>query len=457
MPFIGNAQEKKALELTIQEAIDYAHLHNANIINANIDIEIARAKVRETTAIGLPQVSASGSYTNFLDIATTLIPDFISPSVIAINEGMYGLTPTVPGGGSEDPTYVEAKFGTEHNAEIGVTASLLLFNGSYIVGLQAAKAYVQQTHLAKIKTKNDLTESVKQSYHMVLISQRNLEILDDLILNLESTLAQTKALVDEGFIEEVSYDQLKLMKSELDASKINGRNMSLIANYYLKLTLGLNIEDELLLKDNIDNLVSTTEKMFSAKKEFYPYKNIEYQIIQNQKKLALLDVRNKKAEYLPVLSTFFSAKQNAMRNEFNFFEDNNDKWFPTTLWGLQLDIPIFNSGMKSAQLKQKKLVVKQLENAENTLETSLQIEFQNAKANYENTYLLYINKKESIEIARKIYEQTELKFTEGMAGRTDLNQAHDQLLQANSNYLNAILELLNSKAKFDKLLSDENN
>ncbi len=446
-------QKVRTLKFDLKQAVDYALENNQEMINADIDIAIAKAKKNETRAIGLPQVNGKISYSNFLDIAKTLLPDFVKYSVVKTNMDIFGLIPQGSFDGNAPMEYIEVQFGQKHNAEFGVTVNQLLFNSSYIIGLQAAKAYVNQAFLQRVKTKVELIETIKKSYYTSLVTQKNIEVLERLIVNLKDTKKQSKALASEGFIEEISIRQLDLIESELETTLINAQKMSQVSMYYLKFALGLNLNDHLELTEDLDNLIANAENEQLLKKSLNTYKNINIKVIDNQIRLAILDLRNKKAENLPSLSTFFSTNRKAMNNDFKLLSADQ-KWFPSTVWGVQMDIPIFSGLSRANQIKQKKLALKKAELAKESIEKNINIEYKNALASYDNAYRIYKNKIKNREITQDIFTKTEIKFKEGMAGRTDLNQAHDQLLQAETSLLNSILELLNAKATLERITTE---
>ena len=214
--FLGqlNAQEEGVVQLTLSQACDFALKNNVNVENAQIDVEVAKKKVWETTAIGLPQVSGSVEYQNFLDIPTTLLPDFISPSVygVLLQEGL--ITPAqMPS--SESAQFFPAKFGTQHNASYGVTLSQLIFSGQYIVGLQAARVFSMVSQQSLKKSETDIVASVTETYCLVLSLEENKISLDSNLASFEKLLFETEALYKEGFVEEINVDQLKLNVSSL--------------------------------------------------------------------------------------------------------------------------------------------------------------------------------------------------------------------------------------------------
>jgi outer membrane protein len=435
---------------SLSKAIEFALENNHDVINAKTDIEIARKKINETTAIGLPQINGKITNTNYINIPTTLMPDFISPAVHAVNEDDFGLTPINPLG---DPTFFPVQFGTKNNATVELSVAQLIFNGSYIVGLQAARAYLEQSKVQLEKSNIDIKEQVSKAYFLVLTTERNKTVLDSTLLSLKKMAYETAEIHKEGFIEEMDVDQLNLMVKDLEASLVYVSNQIVIARSYLKLLMGYQIEASILLSDEIDQLLSIYSETSILISPLDLNKNIDYKILQNQKELSKLSLKNEKATYLPSISGFFTAQANAMRGEYNFFS-KHEPWFPSTIWGVQFDFPIFSSGSRSSKVQQAKLNLQKINELDLQLRDGLAIEEKNTKTNFTNALLILDNKKTSLNLAKRIYQHTSVKFSEGISSNMELLQAYNQYLAAESEHNNSILELVNAKIALEKLLTE---
>ncbi len=441
---------QEAIQFSLEDAIKHSLVYNTTIKNALTDIEIARKKINETTAIGLPQVNAKLSNTNYLNIATTLMPDFISPAIFAVNEDNFGLTPTTPQG---DPQFFPVSFGTKYNASAEITVSQLIFNGSYLVGLQAAKAYLEQSKVQSEKSRIDIKELVTSAYYLVLVTQKNKSIIDSTLLSLQSMYTELQEIYKQGFIEDTEVDQIKLMIADLETNLLFVTNQIKLSKSYLKILLGIDVNNTISLTDNLDNLLESIKNTAILTSNFLFSKNIDYRILENQKELSLLSLKNEKANSLPVLSAFFTAQTNAMRDSYDFLKEGKP-WYPTTLWGIQLDIPIFSSFSRSSKVKQAKLELKKVEELQIQLQNSLNMEEDNSKTNFKNAILIHQNKKNAAKLANKIYHKTQLKYKEGVSSSMDLLQSYNQYLESEGNYIASIVDLVNTKLALEKLFSE---
>ncbi len=442
-----NAQTNTQNEFSLQQAIDYAMENNFEIRNAKTDIKIARKKVIETRAIGLPHVNASVGYDYFIDIPTQLMPDFITPAMVKVNQQIFGLTPVVPVSG--DPRMIEMRFGQTHNISAGLTATQLLFNGSYLVGLQASSAYVRLSQRKLEKLEKELKHTIAKAYYPIVIIQENLLLLDSTLINLQEMLIETKAFQEEGFLEDTDIDQMGIMINDIQNTKKNLENTLEMATKNLKFQMGMPISLPIHLSEKIEIL---TEKVINLALDTDMY-NVEnhqdYKYLQAAKALAMLDVKNKKAALLPTLSAYFNYQEKAMRDEFNFFDSDKD-WFPTQVVGAKLNIPIFQSWQSRAQIQQKQLELEKIKVQEMQLKEALSLKYENTKSNLSYSLDVFYNKELKKKQAKRIYQKTKIKFKAGMASSLDLSQTFNQYLQAQMEYLTAMMTLLTNKENFEQ-------
>ena len=434
-------------EYSLQQAIDYALQHNFDIRNAKTDIKIAKKKVVETRAIGLPHINASVGYDYFIDIPTQLMPDFITPTMMQVNQQVFGLIPVVPVSG--DPQMLEMKFGQKHNISAGITATQLLFNGSYLVGLQASSAYVRLSQAMLEKKEKEVRHSVAKAYYPVIIIQENLILLDSTLISLQEMLLETKALQEEGFLEDTDVDQMGIMINDIQNTKRKLENTQEMATKNLKFQMGMTISTPILLTEKLQTLLETVASLGLESGEFNVAKHQDYRLLQASKALAILDVKNTRAALLPMLSAYFNYQEKAMRDEFDFF-DTDQNWFPTQVVGAKLEIPIFQSWQSKAKIQQKKLELEKVKVQEMQLEEALSLKYHNTKSNLSYSIDVFYNKKLKVTQSQRIYTKTKVKFQEGMASSLELSQVFNQYLQAQMEYLNAMMELLTNKENMEQ-------
>lgn len=432
----------------LEEIKSYAIKHNYELKNAGIEESIAKQKIWEVTASGLPQVSANLDYNYFLDIPTQLMPDFITPAVIGTNMQYFGLTPTAPPPSMDSKMPVQ--FGSKHKSTWGVSASQLIFSGSYIVGLQTSKIYLALAQQNKIKTQQEIVKTVTDSYYLYLSAVANEMVLDSSLQNTQKTLAELEAMHTEGFIEDTDVDQIKITITNLKNSLQTIKQQKEIILNLLKFQMGMPIENKIQIQGDIYEILEEQNIESILSMDYNANSDVNYKIIETQEKLTELSLKNEKAAYLPTMSAFYSYSKDAQRNEFDFFNSDED-WFPSSIVGLTVKIPVFNSGQKHAIVKQAKMELDKIQNSKKQVLSGLIVEEKKTKAAFVNAWNNYNMQVENKILAKRIYTKTLIKYKEGMATSSALTQAHNQYLNSETAVINAISELLSIKNQLDKI------
>lgn len=425
------AQEKPT-SLSLQEAIDYAITNNTSAKNAALDIEAAKKQKWETTAIGLPQISAKVDYQNWLKQQVSLLPGELA--------------------GGAPGTFVAVPFGTKQTVNATATLNQLLFDGSYLVGLQSAKVFLEISKNAKEKTDIEVRKAAINAYGNVLLSQESIAIYERNILILEKNLRETKAIFENGLTEEENVEQLQITLKQIESSHKNAVRLNAIAHQMFNITLGLDIASKVLLTDSLESLVFENVDMTLLSSSDEVQSTIDYKIAANDKRSKELLLKLEKTKALPSLSAFINGGYAGNSDEFSFL-DSDQRWFGSSLLGVSLNIPIFSSGQRSAKTQRAKI---NLEKAENDLtETERQLKFQiaSAKSNYQFTIEQLNTSKENLELAERIERKNQTKFFEGISSSFDLRQAQQQLYKSQQEYLQAMLDVITNKVALETLLN----
>lgn len=426
---------QKTHELSLDQALTFAAQHNYQLQQSRIDLEISKRKVKETTAIGLPQVSGEASYNNYVDIPTQVAP-------------ASAFDPRAP-----EDVLVPLQFGLPHSMSAGITASQLIFDGSYFVGLRAAKEYVRASEYGLQRSEIEVKNSVAQTYFSALAAEENIQALKENKTNIEKIYTETSALYESGFLEKQDADQMRLLKSNIENQLDFAQRQHENVLNLLKVQLGIPLTDSIALTDEIDQLVEdqSSASISVLDQPFTPSRHIDLQSLEQNQRLSELSLSNERARYYPQMSAFFSHSQNAFRQEFDFLSGN---WYPTTLWGVQLRVPIFSSLQGYQRITQAKLELSKLQTQRTQLEQQLQMQVISTKNDYNSALSRYETVKEDLALAKSIKERTRAKYNEGLASSTDLTQTENQYLTTLGNYINTTLELLNAKLALDKALGN---
>ncbi len=410
----------------LESAKQYALEHNKEFQNARLDELIMKKKVWETTAQGLPQISAKGEFQNYLDIPTQVLP-------------ANAFNPMAPA-----DELVGVKFGTDYTVTGSISVSQLIFSGNYIVGLQAVKASQEMYSVLSEKKAIDIKANVTEAYYTVLVLRENRGILEESLATMEELLASTKKLVEAEVMVATNASQLELSVLQVQNGLTQVDAQIKMAKDLLKYHMGMPLSNSIEVEGSLNREQTADAPQVS------PTQNIDYQILENQLDLNELNLKNMKANYLPSLAAFFNHQQQALRNDFNFFS-GDEPWYPATIWGLQLNIPIFSSGQRSAQVSQAKIEVEKTQNQLEFVEQGLQLQINQAKTNYTLAMETLIVKEKSIEVAQQVFNDNQILYKEGVVSSIELTQSQSQLLQTQTEYTNALFELVKAKVALDKL------
>ncbi len=417
---------------SLKQAKQYAIQNNTQVKNSLLDVEIAQQKIKETTATGLPQISGTVAFQNFLDVPTSLIP-------------ASSFDPAAP-----VDLLIPVKFGTDFNLNGTLQVSQLIFSGNYLVGLQASRTYKDISLQMVEKSELEIKAAVSEAYFTVVVLQANSEAVDSSLIMIKHIYDDTKILIDEKVLEPSASLQLELSIMELENGLKQVNDQIIVAKKLLKFQMGIEIMTEISIADDLTTLSSGLEGEIAS--TINVAENIDYKILQTQLKVNELLVKNKKADYLPTLAGFFSHQQVAMGNEFNFF-GSDGSWYPTTIWGLNLSIPIFSCGQGPSRLKQAKIETLKTQNRIKQLDEGLQLQTAQATTAYNNSLESQKTRERAVEIANEVLQTTEVKFKEKVVSGMELTQAQSQVIQSKTNLINAKYDVLKAKLAIDKLVN----
>lgn len=426
-----NGQET-TMHLSLQEAIDYALENSYASINADRDIEIAKNKNWETIATGLPQIDADFEYSNWIQQQVSLIPS-----------EFFGGNPG---------EFIEVAFGTKQSMNATATLRQLIFDGSYLVGVQFTNTYLQISRNAKEKTHQGVREAVINAYGNVLFSEEGLQIVERNIASLQQTLNETKQIFENGLIEEENVEQLEITLSQLNILQSRTNKLKDIAYKMLGLTLGVDINTHIILKDTLKDLASSYIEISLLADTFNVEEHIDYQIALNNEEGKKAELKLEKAKYLPTVSGFVNFGYLGFGNEFNFLSKEQN-WFDSSLFGISLNLPIFSSMGKNARKQQAQIALNKAQTNVTETEQRLYLQLEKAKTEYNYSIEEYETFKRNLKLAERIEAKQQIKFFEGISTSFELNEAQSQLYRTQQEYLQSMLNVISTKAALDKALN----
>ena len=416
------------MNLSLKEAQDYAVANNKMVISARYDVQASKAAIWETISSALPSIEGSASFTDNLKLMTTLLP------------GEFFGQP-----GEKIPV----TFGSKFNTGASVQASLLIFNAPIYLGMATTKLANKLSEQNLVKTELDTRESVSTAYFLILVTEESLRILDENILNLNETLRSTRAMYEVGMAESTDVDQMVSNMTMTENSR-SSLLRSLELNYnLLRFQLGVEPDAQISLTETLESLTAGLNVEALLSREFDLENNPEYKMIEGQEMISELALKSQKASTLPTLAGFYNIGTNGMGDKIG-----DQRWFDNSMTGLSLTVPIFASGQRYSRIKQAQI---NLDKARNTRElVTEQLLMQEKQLRYDlvNANLQYLAQKDNVEVSKRVYESTENKFRQGMASSLELTQANMLYLQAENNYVSALMSLLQTKVALDRLLNN---
>lgn len=424
----SQASDILSYSFSIQQTIDFALQNQNDIKNAVVDEEIARKKVSEIMGMGLPQINSSFDMKYFLEIPTSLIPaEFF---------------------GGPPGEFAAVKFGTKYQATAGMDASQLIFSGDYFLGLKASKVYVELSTKAIQRTKIETAATVSKAYYTVLINEERMKLMDANIVRIKKAMDDTKVLNDNGFVEKIDVDRLTVSYNNLLVEQEKVLRLLKLGTYLLKYQMGMDINAALTLTDKLSDVKFDLNSNVTVEKFDYS-KRVEYNLFETQHKLAGLDVKRNRFSYLPSAFAYGSLSGSAQRNTFTIFETGY-QWYPTSLIGAKVTLPVFTGLQRSSKNQQAKLSLQKAENNLEFIKSSIDLERTSSITMLQNASEMLENQKKNIVLAEEVVRLSKLKYEQGVGSNIEMITAETALKESQTNYFNALFDALVAKIDFDK-------
>lgn len=428
---IGYAQEQ-TFNFTLEEAVQFALENNYSAINADRDIVDAQKQKWETIATGLPQISGTVGYQNQLIQQVVQLPGEIA--------------------GGEPGTFVEVVFGQPQQVNASATLRQQLFDGSYIVGVQATKAFLSYSANNKEKTALDVRKQVVEAYGNVLLADESVKILEKNKATLEKTLFETTKLYENGLGDEESVDQLQITLSSIENQLQNSLQLKTITLQMLNLSMGLDLDSPTKLRENLEDLTLSNIQPDILSLEFDINNNVDYKLAENLNQQRYYEWKLAKSRALPTLNAFATYGGLSFGETFSFF-DNGQDWFEFSTIGVDLNIPIFSSLKRSASTQRAKIALEKAKTQLSEAEQQIRLQLENAKNNYTLAIANYETAKQNLALSERIELKNQIKYQEGLATSFELRQAQTQLYTTQQEYLQSMVEVVNKKTELEIILN----
>ncbi|MGV3502340.1 MAG: TolC family protein [Adhaeribacter sp.] len=481
LAFVGQglparAQQQAAGQaFSLKESIAYALANQPLLHNAQLQTQAAKARVGQIRSLGLPQINAGADLTDNFKLQKSLVDvSNFGPggtNQVTLTPGNLGqlnagqnvvlVSEFVPDSEPSAPRYAAFAFGLRYAGAGAITANQLLFDGSYLIGLKAAKVYTDLAAKQLQQTEIDIIENVTKAYYGVLVTRERIALLDQNMLRLERVLQETREINRQGFAEKIDVDRLQVSYNNLKVEKEKADRLQSLSLDLLKFQMSLDLSQPIELTDKLEQVVGDARMVAASNFEYG--QRIEYSILETQRDLALLDVRNKVAGYYPKL--FLSGRYgiNGGSNSFrdlmelrtrdmgiNYSGPDYANWFSFGSIGLSLQVPIFDGLRKKYEVQQAKIAVETANNGFKTLKQSIDLQMRQSTTSLQNALQVLESQKQSLDLAQEVARVSNIKFQEGVGSNLEVVTAETELRQAQTNYYSALYDALIAKVELQK-------
>ena len=421
--------------LSLSDAVEYGIENNRNLVNAEREIKMAYKERWKTIAIGLPNVTLDLNYLNYLELPTSLIPaEFF---------------------GGQKGEFSEIQFGTEQTAIGSVRMEQLLFDGSWLVGLEYSKIYLAASENFYEKTFLEVRESIVKLYSLVVTFNEGILLLENNLINFTKDLFEVTELYKNGFEEIENVEQIKITLAQAELSLLQAKKTRENQTNLLKLVLGIDLEDTIILSTSIDDFIADNIIFSNSFEDFNTDKNIDVKISQNIFDTKRIEYKLEKSKQLPKISGFLSGTYTGYNNEFDF-TNKAQNWFGSSVLGVNLEIPVFNAFKLNVSSQKAKIAMNQAMTNLEEQEEKTQAKVQEKLNDYQLAIKTLNVSEQNMRLSVSIEEKNSIKFFEGIVSSFEFRQAQLQLLDSQQKYLNSVLELISIKTELETLYNKTN-
>lgn len=425
------AQTKQ--EFSLNEAIQFAIQNNINIKNAGLDALSSEARIQEVRGVALPQVSVAGSVVDNLIVQRAFLPaKFFNPNAA-----------------DSDPP-IAVQFGVNYSGSVSGNLNQLLFDASYRLGLKAAETYRQLAQKNITASKVAVAEQVAKAYYGVLVNEQQIKLLDLNIARVDTLYQNTLGLNKQGFAEKIDVSRLEVQVNNLKAERQNVRNLVDLSYYLLKFQMGLGINDNITLTEQIQDidLDALERENLKAAADFDYNQRIEFSVLQSQIQLADLDLQSIAKQYYPRLTAFANYGYNTGRNQFG--DLIGAPWFNLASAGINLSVPVFDGFQKKYQAQQKRFALQKAQNSSQLLKNTIDLQIRQASITLGNSLQTLRTQKRNVELAQEVARVAKIKYQEGVGSNIEVLDAENSYRQAQTNYFASLYNFLQTKVDADK-------
>jgi len=422
----GQTKDNAPKSFSVKEAVDYALEHQKNVKNASLDARISDQQVKEIIGIGLPQVNGSVDIKDFFELPTSLIP------------GQFF--------GREPGSFIPVKFGTQWQSSAGITASQLVFDPTYLIGLKATRTIRELANKNVSRTRIETGTNVTKAYYALLLVRQRREVIDANISRVAKLQKDTRAMFENGFVEKVDVDRIDLIYNNLLSEKQKFDHVETMTELVLKFQMGMDVASNIELKDSLD--FEKVKNLHVSDGKADVTKRVVYGILETQVRLEELNVKRYRSGYYPSLVAFATANTMAMRTEFNFLRPGF-RWYPTGIFGATLNIPIFDGFQKNARIRQSTFNLNKVQNELEDFRNAATMQIENSRSAMEDAIRALELQDQNMKLAEEVVRVSKIKYDQGVGSNLEVLNSETSLKEAQTNYYIAVYDAIVSKIDYE--------
>jgi outer membrane protein TolC len=417
--------------MSLDDCIAYALQNNANVKSTRTTINESEARVAELMATGFPQITASADLSNNYIIPTSFLPAQI-------------FDPTAPEG-----EFIGVQFGTQYVGRATLELNQMIFNGSYFVGLKAAKTYTELSRKDTQKSEIDLVAAVKKAYYSVLVNQERHDLVIKNFQRLDSLLRQTKIMYENGMAEKIDVNRIQVQFNNISQTMRNSETGLVVSKQLLKFQMGMPLTEEIQLSDDLNGMsFNVLEEGFGS--DFNYNDRIEYSTLEVNKALVELDIKNTKVQYLPSIDFYGTYGASYGTSIFSSFVAFGENWRTLGVYGLRLNLPVFDGLQKSRIIQQKKSKLARVEYSQDLVRQQIDLEQQQLRLQLQNNIESLRSQEANMKLAEEVYQVSVIKYQQGVGSNIEVIDADADYKQAQTNYFSALYDALISTVDLEK-------
>ena len=398
--------------------MQYALAHYPLIQQALLDEQITEHKIKSKLADWFPQINLSANYQN----------NFKLP---AINFNGTVITS-----------------GTYNTSFVGLNGTQNIFNRDVLLASKSANDVRKQVRQTTTSDKIDVAVNVSKAFYGVLLTQKQIDLLNEDIVRLERSLKDSYNQYKGGVVDKTDYKRATISLNNSKAAKKTNTELLKTKIENLKLQMGYPSNGDLQLQ--YDSTEMEKQVIIDTNQTVSYNNRIEYQLLLTQKKLQEDNLKYNQWSFLPDVSAFGNyILSNTFGNEFSKLYSNN---YPYSYAGIQLSFPIFQGTKRIQNIRAAELQVKRVDWDIESAKNNINAQYVQALATYKSYLSDYYALKENVELAKDVYSTLELQYKSGIKTYLDVITAETDLRNAQSNYTNALYQVLSSKMDVQKAL-----